>query len=186
MTDGNKEIFVSTRNGNAIKFNETDVRPLSRSATGVKAITLREEDYVVSADIIEEGCKVLNVTENGYGKRTDSTEFKLQNRGGIGVKVHQLTDKTGPLVGSVIVNDDEELMLITSEGVIIRLRVNDISNIGRVSQGVKLINLNDGVNVVSVAKIAAEDIVDEEEIVETEEVEILAAEELKSEEVKEV
>lgn len=186
MTDGSKEIFVSTRNGNAIKFNETDVRPLSRSATGVKAITLREEDYVVSADIIEEGCKVLNVTENGYGKRTDSTEFKLQNRGGIGVKVHQLTDKTGPLVGSVIVNDDEELMLITSEGVIIRLRVNDISNIGRVSQGVKLINLNDGVNVVSVAKIAAEDIVDEEEIVETEEVEILAAEELKSEEVKEV
>ena len=186
MTDGSKEIFVSTRNGNAIKFKETDVRPLSRSATGVKAITLREEDYVVSADIIEEGCKVLNVTENGYGKRTDSTEFKLQNRGGIGVKVHQLTDKTGPLVGSVIVNDDEELMLITSEGVIIRLRVNDISNIGRVSQGVKLINLNDGVNVVSVAKITAEDIVDEEEIEETEEVEILAAEELKSEEVKEV
>ncbi len=158
ITDGEKEIFVSTHDGIGIKFHEGDVRPMGRTASGVKAITLNANDYVVSADLIENGFKVLNVTENGYGKRTDASDFNCQYRGGKGVKVHQLTDKTGELVGSIMVNDNEEVMLITSEGVIIRLRGKDISTFGRVSQGVKLMNLEEGVKVVSIAKINEDDI----------------------------
>ena len=162
LTDGTKDIFVGTRNGIGIRFDENDARPMGRSATGVKAITLNEGDYVVSAQIIEDGMKVLNVTENGYGKRTDASEFKPQIRGGKGVKIHQLTEKTGLLTDTVILGDNEDIMLITSEGVIIRLRGRDISTFGRISQGVKLMNLNEGVNVVSIAKVSEEEIEDEE------------------------
>ena len=161
-TDGTKDIFVGTRKGIGIRFDENDARPMGRSATGVKAITLNEGDYVVSAQIIEDGMKVLNVTENGYGKRTDASEFKPQIRGGKGVKIHQLTEKTGLLTDTVILGDNEDIMLITSEGVIIRLRGRDISTFGRISQGVKLMNLNEGVNVVSIAKVSEEEIEDEE------------------------
>lgn len=161
LTDGEKDIFVGTRNGIGIRFKETDARPMGRSATGVKAITLNENDYVVSAQIIDDSMKILNVTENGYGKRTDATEFKVQLRGGKGVKIHQLTEKTGLLVDTVVLGDSEDIMLITSEGVIIRLRGKDISTFGRISQGVKLMNLNDGVNVVSVAKISEDEIEEE-------------------------
>lgn len=161
LTDGEKDIFVGTRNGIGIRFKETDARPMGRSATGVKAITLNENDYVVSAQIIDDSMKILNVTENGYGKRTDATEFKVQLRGGKGVKIHQLTEKTGLLVDNVVLGDSEDIMLITSEGVIIRLRGKDISTFGRISQGVKLMNLNDGVNVVSVAKISEDEIEEE-------------------------
>ena len=168
LTDGTKDIFVGTRNGIGIRFNENDARPMGRSATGVKAITLNKDDYVVSALIMEEGMKVLNVTENGYGKRTDASEFKVQIRGGKGVKIHQLTEKTGLLTETVILGDNEDIMLITSEGVIIRLRGKDISTFGRISQGVKLMNLNEGVSVVSIAKISEDEIEAEtdEEIVE--------------------
>lgn len=164
-TDGTKEIFVATHNGMGIKFNETDVRPMGRTASGVRAITLKKDDYVVSALLIDKDQKVLNVTENGYGKRTDSEDFNVQYRGGKGVKIHQLTEKTGKLIGVVMVNDNEELMLITSEGIIIRLRGKEISTLGRVSQGVKLMNLDEEVNVVSVAKIHEDDIEMEEEFV---------------------
>lgn len=158
LTDGTKDIFVGTRNGIGIRFNENDARPMGRSATGVKAITLNKDDYVVSALIMEEGMKVLNVTENGYGKRTDASEFKVQIRGGKGVKIHQLTEKTGLLTETVILGDNEDIMLITSEGVIIRLRGKDISTFGRISQGVKLMNLNEGISVVSIAKISEDEI----------------------------
>ncbi|MFV0315299.1 MAG: DNA gyrase subunit A [Anaerotignum sp.] len=161
-TNGQDEIFVATRNGAGIKFSETDVRAMGRTATGVKAITLRQEDYVVSAVKIVEGAKILNVTENGYGKRTDMDAFTVQYRGGKGLKIHQLTDKTGLLTGILLIEDNEEIMLMTSEGVIIRLRAKDISTIGRVSQGVKLINLDDGVSVVGIAKISEDDIKEEE------------------------
>lgn len=165
LTDGNKDIFVATREGIGIRFNEKNVRAIGRNGTGVKAVTLNDGDSVVSADVIEDSYKVLNVTENGYGKRTDASEFNVQNRSGKGVKVHQITEKTGKLVSSVMVSDNEELMLITSDGVIIRLRGREISTFGRVSQGVKLMNLSDGINVVSVAKINEEDVfLDEEEI----------------------
>ena len=163
VTDGNKEIFVATHDGMGIKFDENDVRPMGRTATGVRAIKLRENDYVVSAGVVDESLKVLNVTENGYGKRTDISEFNLQKRGGMGVKIHNITDKTGKINGTLMVAEDEEIMIITSEGIIIRLRVNDISCIGRASQGVKLINLDEGVKVAGIAKIAADQIESEEE-----------------------
>ena len=163
VTDGNKEIFVATHDGMGIKFDENDVRPMGRTATGVRAIKLRENDYVVSAGVVDESLKVLNVTENGFGKRTDVSEFNLQKRGGMGVKIHNITDKTGKINGTLMVVEDEEIMIITSEGIIIRLRVNDISCIGRTSQGVKLINLDEGVKVAGIAKIAADQIESEEE-----------------------
>lgn len=161
-TNGENEIFVATRNGLGIKFSEKDVRPMGRTATGVKAITLREEDYVVSAVKIMENAEILNVTEKGFGKRTETDAFTVQYRGGKGLKVHQLTEKTGALTGVLLVEENEEVMLMTSEGVIIRLRAKDISTIGRVSQGVKLMNLNEGVTVVGIAKISEEDIKDDD------------------------
>lgn len=167
LTDGSKNIFVATRNGMGIKFNESNVRPMGRTATGVKAITLGDGDYVVSSDIVEDGDKLLNVTENGYGKRSDESAFNVQYRGGKGVKIHQITEKTGLLSGVIKVGDNEELMIVTSEGVIIRLRGKEISTFGRISQGVKLINLGAGVSVAGVAKIDEEDIIEEE--IETEE-----------------
>lgn len=162
LTDGSKNIFAATRNGMGIMFDENDVRPMGRTATGVKAITLSDDDYVVSADFADKEDKLLNVTENGYGKRTDAEAFNVQHRGGKGVKVHQITDKTGLLSGVIKVSDNEELMIVTSEGVIIRLRGKEISTFGRVSQGVKLINLDDGVTVAGIAKINEEDIMEEE------------------------
>lgn len=162
LTDGSKNIFAATRNGMGIMFDENDVRPMGRAATGVKAITLSDDDYVVSADFADKEDKLLNVTENGYGKRTDAEAFNVQHRGGKGVKIHQITDKTGLLSGVIKVSDNEELMIVTSEGVIIRLRGKEISTFGRVSQGVKLINLDDGVTVAGIAKINEEDIMEEE------------------------
>ena len=162
LTDGSKNIFAATRNGMGIMFDENDVRPMGRTATGVKAITLSDDDYVVSADFADKEDKLLNVTENGYGKRTDAEAFNVQHRGGKGVKIHQITDKTGLLSGVIKVSDNEELMIVTSEGVIIRLRGKEISTFGRVSQGVKLINLDDGVTVAGIAKINEEDIMEEE------------------------
>lgn len=180
LTNGENELFVATRNGIGIKFSESDVRPMGRTATGVRAITLKKDDYVVSADIIQSDYKVLNVTENGYGKRTQADDFNLQHRGGKGVKIHQITEKTGALVGVVMIGENEEVMLATSEGVIIRLRGDDISTFSRVSQGVKLMNTADGVNVVGVAKISEEDIVLEEEEV------LLPEEEVFDEQIQEI
>ena len=179
LTNGENELFVATKNGIGIKFSESDVRPMGRTATGVRAITLKEDDYVVSADIIQSDYKVLNVTENGYGKRTQADDFNLQYRGGKGVKIHQITEKTGNLVAVVMIGENEEVMLATSEGVIIRLRGDDISTFSRVSQGVKLMNTADGVNVVGVAKISEEDIVLEEET-------LMQEEEVFDEEIEEV
>lgn len=162
-TEGEDEILAATRNGMGIRFSEKDVRPMGRTATGVKAISLREGDYLVSAVKMSPTAKVLNVTEKGFGKRTVPDEFKVQYRGGMGVKIHQLTEKTGLLTGVLMLEENEEVMLITSEGVIIRLRGADISTIGRVSQGVKLMNLDEGVSVVGIAKITEDDIESEEE-----------------------
>ncbi|MBR2593779.1 MAG: DNA gyrase subunit A [Firmicutes bacterium] len=164
LTDGSDDIFVATRNGIGIKFRADSVRSVGRTSIGVRAIRLKGEDEVVSAIIVHDGDKLLNVTENGYGKRTLAEEFKVQGRSGMGIKVHQLTEKTGLLVGVEIVSDDEEFMLITSEGIVIRLRGRDVSTFGRVSQGVRLMNLEDGVSVVGLAKIHMEDIEDEEDL----------------------
>ncbi len=165
-TDGNKEIFVVTYKGMAIRFNENDLRSLGRTAAGVKAINLNEGDSVIGAEIIDPEKKVLIVSEKGYGKCTESDSFKVQNRGGKGLKAYKITEKTGNIVGLAMVNDNEELIMVTSQGVIIRIRVRDISTVGRVTQGVKLINLNDDVTVVSMAKISEEDIEEENENIE--------------------
>lgn len=186
-TEGEDEILAATRNGMGIRFSEKDVRPMGRTATGVKAISLREGDYLVSAVKMSPTAKVLNVTEKGFGKRTVPDEFKVQYRGGMGVKIHQLTEKTGLLTGVLMLEENEEVMLITSEGVIIRLRGADISTIGRVSQGVKLMNLDEGVSVVGIAKITEDDIEsEEEELVELAEKEAeaeAAAEDAENEEI---
>ena len=162
-TDGNMDIFVVTHLGMAIRFNENDLRSLGRTAAGVKAINLNEGDSVIGAEIISPDKKVLIVSEKGYGKCTESSSFKVQNRGGKGLKAYKITEKTGNIIGLAMVNDNEELIMVTSQGVIIRIRIKDISTVGRVTQGVKLINLGDDVTVVSMAKISEEDIEEENE-----------------------
>ncbi len=157
-THGNDDIFLATNQGIGIRFTENDVRSMGRTATGVKALSLQKDDFVVSALKIKENAQILNVTKNGYGKRTETSAFRLQNRGGKGSKIHQITDKTSVLQGSLIVEENEEIMIMTSEGVIIRLRAKDISIVGRVSQGVKLINLDTDVSVIGIAKISEDDV----------------------------
>ncbi len=161
MIEEKDQILVATRQGMGICFSAEDVRPMSRLATGVKALTLKEGDVVVSAVKVSPSATVLNVTENGYGKRTPVSEFRPQHRGGMGLKIHQLTERTGLLCGVMMLEENEQIMLITSEGIIIRLRGADISTISRISQGVKLMNLNSGVQVVGIAKITEEDMEDE-------------------------
>ena len=134
---------------------------MGRTAAGVRSIRLREDDCVIGAVLLQEGMKVLLASENGYGKCTETDEFRLQSRGGKGSYVYKVTPKTGKLAGILAVNDKEELMLINSLGVIIRIGINAISTVGRVTQGVKLINLEEGVTVVSLAKIAEDNIVEE-------------------------
>ena len=168
-TDGAKEIFVATKEGKGLRFKEEEIRSMGRTATGVRIIRLSEEDEVVGADYLEDGNKILFVSSKGFGKCTETEEFSLRHRGGKGLKIYRITDRTGRVVGVCRANDKEELMLINSEGVIIRIRIGDISTQGRVTQGVKLINLQDGSEVVNIAKIL-EDINTAEET-ETEETE---------------
>jgi DNA gyrase subunit A len=165
-TDGTMNIFVVTKFGMAIRFDENDLRSLGRTATGVKAINLNEGDCVIGAEIISDDKKVLIVSEKGFGKCTESNSFKVQNRGGKGLKAYKITEKTGNIIGLAMVNDNEELIMVTSEGIIIRIRIRDISTVGRVAQGVKLINVGDDVTVVSMAKISEEDIEAESENIE--------------------
>jgi len=157
-TDGNNEIFIASNKGMGIRFFETQIRPMGRTAMGVKAMNLTEDDYVVSAGVISQNTdeKLLFVSENGYGKCTEFDEFRLQRRSGKGLRVYKITPKTGNLVGVCTVGEREELMLINSEGVIIRMKISGISIQGRVTQGVKLINLENGVTVVDMAKISEE------------------------------
>ncbi len=157
LTDGEKEILLVTREGMSIRFNENDIRPMGRTAMGVKGITLSKEDQVVSMNLCDEGTYVLVVSENGFGKRTDIEEYRSQIRAGKGIKTYNIADKTGKIVGAEIVNEDDEMMIINSDGVLIRIRVNEISLFGRVTSGVKLMRTNDEVNVVSIAKINMEE-----------------------------
>ncbi len=155
------KLFIATKNGNGIKFEESDVRCMGRTATGVRAIRLKNDDEVIDFVIARDDDKILLVSENGYGKCTTADSFKIQNRGGSGVKNYKITDKTGVVVAICKVNDNEEVMLLNSNGVIIRIRVADIATTGRVTQGVKLINLNDKETVISVSKISEQQLSDE-------------------------
>lgn len=157
VTDGNKDVLLVTKEGMSIRFDENDIRSMGRSAMGVKGITLSNDDKVVSMSLCEEGTDVLVVSENGFGKRTDINEYRTQIRAGKGIKTYNIAEKTGKLVGAEMVNEDDEMMIINSDGVLIRLRVNEISLFGRVTSGVKLMKTNDEVNVVSISKIKMEE-----------------------------
>ncbi|WP_413377081.1 DNA gyrase subunit A [Alkalihalobacillus sp. 1P02AB] len=157
LTNGEREIIIGTKNGMAIRFHEEDVRLMGRTAGGVKGISLKDDDYVVGMDIIEEGHQVLIVTEKGYGKRTPIEEYRIQNRGGKGIKTSNITDKNGSLVALKIVSDDHDIMIITVSGVIIRTQVEGISITGRNTQGVKVIRIDEGEEVATVARVEIED-----------------------------
>ena len=157
VTDGNKDVLLVTKEGMSIRFDENDIRSMGRSAMGVKGITLSNDDKVVSMSLCEEGTDVLVVSENGFGKRTDINEYRTQIRAGKGIKTYNIAEKTGKLVGAEMVNEDDEMMIINSDGVLIRLRVNEISLFVRVTSGVKLMKTDDEVNVVSISKIKMEE-----------------------------
>ncbi|MBE7030186.1 MAG: DNA gyrase subunit A [Ruminococcaceae bacterium] len=157
LTDGENDIILGTKQGMCIKFAERDVRPMGRGATGVTAIRVGKDDYVIGAEICREGASLLTVTEFGYGKRTPLDEFKLQYRGGKGVTGYRLTDKTGPVAGMKVVEPEDDIMMITSDGVIIRTDASEISEYGRVTQGVRVMRLEDGIAVTSIERCAKEE-----------------------------
>ena len=147
----NDTVILSTYKGMAIRFNEDDARAMGRTAHGVRGIRLREDDYVIGMEIAKEGAELLVVTEGGFGKKTDLSEYKIQTRGGVGIKTYKITEQTGNIVGIKTVGENVDLMIITSEGVIIRMNTADISTIGRSTKGVRLVKLGDGVKVASIA-----------------------------------
>ncbi|HIY18521.1 MAG TPA: DNA gyrase subunit A [Candidatus Blautia avistercoris] len=152
-TDNKKDIILVTKDGQCIRFKETDVRVTGRVSMGVRGMNLSDGDEVVGMQLNSQGHYLLIVSENGMGKRTSVGEFTVQNRGGKGVKCYKITEKTGNVVGVKAVNEENEVMLITTEGIIIRLQCSDISILGRITSGVKLINLTEGVTVASIAKV---------------------------------
>ena len=152
-TDDKKDIILVTKDGQCIRFKETDVRSTGRSSMGVRGMNLADGDEVVAMQLNSQGYYLLVVSENGMGKRTCISDFTCQNRGGKGVKCYKITEKTGNVVGAKAVNEENEIMIITTEGIIIRLQCSDISILGRITSGVKLMNLQEGITVASVAKV---------------------------------
>ena len=152
-TDANTHIFLVTRNGICIRFKETDVRCTGRSSMGVKGMNLSDDDEIVGMQLDHQGETLLIASEKGYGKRTNIDEFTVQHRGGKGIKCYKIMDKTGYVVGVKGVNENHEIMMITTEGTIIQIRMQDVSILGRNTSGVKLINLNDNVKVAKIAKV---------------------------------
>jgi DNA gyrase subunit A len=179
LTDGTKDIILVTYNGMAIRFNESDARPLGRVTQGVKGISLDEDDYVIGMAVSFDDGYLLIVTENGFGKRTPLDEYRTQYRGGKGVFTYKITEKTGKIAGMRLVNENDDVMLISADGTIIRLKVEDISIFGRVTQGVTLMKMEEGTKVVSLARVEEEDEDPDEddEDSDTEEREELVAEE---------
>ena len=153
ITDENTEIFLVTKHGMCIRFRETDVRATGRSSMGVIGMNLDDGDEIIGMQLDHQGDSLLIVSENGMGKRTYLNEFTVQKRGGKGVKCYKITEKTGYVVGVKAVNDDHEILMITTGGVIIQLRMDDISTLGRITSGVKMINLDEGVKVAQIAKV---------------------------------
>lgn len=164
ITEGDNQIILATRNGMAIRFKEGDARPMGRVASGVRGVNLRDEDEVVGMVVARPESTLLVITEAGMGKRTDVDAYRLQHRGGYGVINIKTSQKTGQVVAIKAVTDEDELMVITRKGVVNRQRVNEIRVIGRATQGVRLVNLDDKDSVMDVAKVISED--DEESIAE--------------------
>ncbi len=153
QSDGNGEVFIGTRDGMAIRFQETDVRPMGRTAYGVRGITLREDDYVVGMEVVKPGGTILSVTELGYGKRTEIDEYRVQSRGGVGVINITTSERNGPVVGVSYVQQGDELLVITQQGMILRMVTDDVRSIGRATQGVTIIDLEENDKVVSIARL---------------------------------
>jgi len=162
LTDGKQQILLGTKEGLACKFEETDARPIGRTSRGVTGIRLKGKDEVVGMILVNDDTNVLTLTNNGYGKQTKASEYRLINRGGKGVINVNLTDKNGVVVSIKAVNGDEELMLVTRQGMIVRIKVNQISTIGRNTQGVRVIKLREDDELVSAAKILSEEEVEQE------------------------
>ncbi|RXZ83878.1 DNA gyrase subunit A [Paenibacillaceae bacterium] len=162
LTDGNQEIIMGTAQGMSIRYPESDVRAMGRSATGVKGIQLDSNDIVIDMDVVDENNNVLIVTSKGYGKRTPMAEYRSQNRGGKGIKTLNVTDKNGPIVGLKVVDNDEDLMIMTSSGTLIRTSMDGISTMGRNTQGVKLINIREDDAVATVTRVGRSEESEEE------------------------
>jgi DNA gyrase subunit A len=156
LTDGTRDIILATRNGIAIRFNETDARPIGRVSQGVKGIELDEDDYVIGMEVYSGNGTLLVGTENGFGKRTELEEYKVQTRGGKGILTYRVTQKTGQIAGMKLVDEEDDIMLISSDGTIIRLNVSEVSILGRATQGVTLMRMNEGNTVVSIARVINE------------------------------
>ncbi len=170
ITEKDEDIMLFTRFGQCIRFNESDVRPTGRTTMGVIGMNLVPDDVVIAMQTSTMGDAVMIVSSNGLGKCTLISEFSTQNRGGKGVKCYKITEKTGNLVGVKSVEQEDEVMLINTEGIIIRIRVSDTTLLGRITSGVKLINLKEGVNVASIAKVVEDkSLIPPEEPAETEE-----------------
>ena len=157
ITDGNKHILLSTLKGKSIRFKETEVRHTGRVSRGIRGIKLADDDHLVGLDVLSEGATILTVTANGFGKRTRTEGYRIQGRGGLGIITIKTTERNGDVVGVRQVTDDDDLMLITNAGMIIRMKMSGLRVIGRNTQGVKLINLEDGDHVVSLAQLAEDD-----------------------------
>ena len=173
MTDGSAQLFVATRNGMAIRLEEEKVRALSRSAHGVKAIKLREGDYVVGMARVREGATLLTVTENGYGKRTSLDSYRIQNRGGYGLSNYKVDEIRGHVCGIKIVDEEDDIILVSSDGIIIRILASDVRVMGRIAKGVRVMKVNEGANVVAFTRA------EHDESAETEKVEQLTDEQAK-------
>lgn len=165
VTDDEKDILLVTRQGMCIMFKETDVRPTGRTSMGVRGMNLSFDDEVIGMQLNTQGEELLLVSEFGMGKRTSIEEFGIQHRGGKGVKCYKITEKTGNVVGAKAVHEDQEVMLITNEGIIIRIEVSGISVLGRITSGVKLMNLDHTKDIVvaSIAKVRKEESSEENE-----------------------
>ena len=157
LTDGNQEIFMATREGKAIRFSEQDVRSIGRTASGVRGISLAKKDAVIAMDILKKDTTLLTVAENGYGKRTNAEAYRLQSRGGKGIINIKTSTRNGLVIGVTTVLDEDELILITSSGMIVRCQIKDIRPTGRSTQGVRLLRTKGTDKVVAVAKFAVKD-----------------------------
>ena len=153
QTDGGGQVFIGTRDGMAIRFEETDVRPMGRGAYGVRGITLRDDDIVVGMEVVKPGGTLLTVTERGFGKRTEIDEYRVQSRGGVGVINITTSDRNGLVVGVSYVQEGDQLLVITQQGMILRMLTDDVRSIGRATQGVTIIDLEENDKVVSIARL---------------------------------
>ena len=163
LTTGHDQIFLGTREGMSIRFAEEDVRAMGRAAYGVRGINLRGDDEVVAMEVVEPGGTILTVTEHGYGKRTELEEYRVQSRGGVGIIDIHTSSRNGNVVGTAYVHAEDEVMLITQKGKVLRMVASDVRPIGRATQGVCFIEMEDGDRVVSVARLRREEDVEPQE-----------------------